>query len=225
MVFLGVETFVEFVSDAELSAWMTKRMPLDCRVLRIKTRHGARCRSWQELCEDIAKQAFAGFPLTGPRTTPFCVEYLNRQPGGAADRHQLWAQLAKVSPSDWGVAEHATILEAIKLAGSYDQMDVSNLASIEVLMRRAQTIEYCYQDRVRENQNTQHQKYGPRLTLEEQSAFMGVSRTDMCMIDPALLSHIKDHVKEDAELAKNLRLAREERTNANKNKKKNGETE
>ena len=68
-----------------------------------------------------------------------------------------------------------------------------------------------------ELQNNQHQRFGARLTLEEQAAFMGVSRTEVSMISPDLLTHLKGHVKEQAELAKNLRLAREERENTNMN--------
>ncbi|CAE8597430.1 unnamed protein product [Polarella glacialis] len=216
----GCETFIELVSDDGLKAWIEKRLPLDVRIQRIKIRHGARCREWREGCEELREETFTDYPLTGPRTSSWCMKYLNRQPGGAADRHALWRQGSKVSPSDWGVAEHETLLEAVKLAMSYDQLELANLACFEILFRRLQTIEYCYQDRSRELSNSQHQRFGPKLTLEEQSAFMGVTRNEMVMIDPQLLAHIKSHVKEDAELSKNLRLAREERAAALKHKGK-----
>ncbi|CAE8586488.1 unnamed protein product [Polarella glacialis] len=215
----GNETFIELVQDDNLNGWIDKRLPLDVRIQRIKVRHGARCCEWREAVEDLREETFADFPLSGPRTSGFCLRYLNRQPGGAADRRILWRQGSKVNPSDWGVSEHETLLEAVKLASSYDQLELTNLACFEIVFRRLQTIEYCYQDRSRELNNTQRQKWGPKLTLEEQSAFMGVTRNEMVMIDPQLLSHIKTHVKEDAELAKNLRLARDELAAAFKNKK------
>ena len=49
---------------------------------------------------------------------------------------------------------------------------------------------------------------------------MGVARAEVSMIAPELLTHLKEHVKEEAELSKNLRLAREERDKRIDNRKK-----
>jgi hypothetical protein len=195
----------------------------------LKLGHGARCRDWRDTMEDSNVQAFPDWPLKGPRTASWCIDYLNKQPGGPQDHHQLWKTQSKIQNSDWGISEHDTLMQILQHASSYDQLDVCNLASFEVLLRRAQTIEYCYIEKSREISNVGQGKFGPRLSFEEQTAFMGVVRSDMYMVAPALLSHIKDTVKEDAELSKNLRLAREERANANKagnkNKNKKGDDE
>ena len=56
-----------------------------------------------------------------------------------------------------------------------------------------------------------------RLTLEEQLAFTGVSRTHTTlMVAPALLEHVRTEVERDASLAKNLLKAREVREAAKK---------
>jgi hypothetical protein len=181
--------------DRDFEAWQNRRLPVDARVLRIKTRHGVRQREWLEMEEALSEHSFADCPGPGPRTVVHCAKFLNRQPGGAADRNAHWLTLAKLQPSDWGAMEHATFMEAVKLAASYDQLNLSNLACMETLLRRAQTIEYVYNERAMELQNNQHQRFGARLTLEEQAAFM-VSRTEVSMVSPDLLTHLKRHVKE-----------------------------
>ena len=123
----------------------------------------------------------------------------------------LFCNLAKLRPDDWGMSEHATLLEAIKVASSYDQLNVANLASFDVLFTLIQTIEYCYLDRAQESSKNSGQRFGPRLTLEEQSAFMGTTRSQLCRIAPSLISHLEEHVKEKSELARSFRLAREEK--------------
>ena len=228
VMFQGVEIFAEWVSDSQHANWVLKRFPLDSRILRIKTRHGSRARDWKDLTEDSVPKNFSVWPIPGPRSTPYCLKYLNVQQGGAADRAILFQNLAKLNASDWGMAEYSTLLEVVKIAGTYDQVNVANLASFEVIFRRLQTLEYCYSDRAEELSNNQHQRFGPRLTMEEQSAFMGLTRSQVCMVDPQLLSYIREHVKERADLSKCLRLAREEREGrqrGSKNKKKEKDEE
>ena len=47
----------------------------------------------------------------------------------------------------WGVTEHANIMKALKKLGEFDGVDPFNSAGIEVLLRRAQLIEYTYSER------------------------------------------------------------------------------
>ena len=211
ILYRGVELFVEFVPDGSETAFCERRAPLDVRIQRIKMRHGERFREFRDVANDSQLETFGDWPLEGPRTGQWCVEYLTRQGTGALEHHQLWRSQARLGAQDWGVQEHENLMHILKYAASYDQLDLVNLAAVELLLRRVQTIEYVYLDKVRDQAQAGGKGGGPRLTLEEQSAFAGVTRSDSCMICPKLLTHIKDKVKEDAELAKNLRLAREER--------------
>ena len=78
---------------------------------------------------------------------PDSARYLDRRGGGPLDHHQWWKANHALRADDWGVAEHETGLRAIELAGGYDGVDITNVASLEVLMRRVQLVEYAYSDR------------------------------------------------------------------------------
>jgi hypothetical protein len=43
------------------------------------------------------------------------------------------------------------MLKLIELAGSYDQLDLTNLAWAELCLRRIQTIEWVHHERVRDS--------------------------------------------------------------------------
>ena len=78
----------------------------------------------------------------------------------------------------------------------------------EALLRRAQTIEWVYHDKLRDEGSATKD----RLSPEEMHAFSGLDRTgDHLMVAPALLEHVKGIVEKDAAIMKNIRKAREER--------------
>eukprot|EP00973_Karenia_brevis_P037545 5180654-Karenia_brevis.AAC.1 len=62
----------------------------------------------------------------------------------------MFKNTAKLQSDQWGVGEHEQLMKYLELAGEYDQLDLSNCAVIEAILRRAQTIEWVYHDRVRE---------------------------------------------------------------------------
>ena len=61
----GIECFIEWVNDSQFGLWKEKRFPLDARILRIKTRHGARSRDWMQLVDDAKED---------PRLTGLCPD-------------------------------------------------------------------------------------------------------------------------------------------------------
>ena len=121
------------------------------------------------------------------------------------------------------MGEHENLCQMIELAGSYDQLDLTNLAFAEAIFRRIQTIEWVHHERVRDLEATA----GDRITVEELTAFSGASRTaDVLMVAPALLSHVRSVVETDVTIMKSVRRAREERElrrKSKKNPKKEGE--
>ncbi len=121
----------------------------------------------------------------------------------------MFRTTAKLQAESWGVGEHENIMKVIELAGQYDQLDLSNCAFAEALFRRAQTIEWTYNDRLRE---ADAQATKDRLSPEEFSAFSGFSKAgDLLMVAPTLLDHVKQQVEKDAAIMKNIRKTREER--------------
>ena len=123
----------------------------------------------------------------------------------------------------WSIAEHFQIMMVAKLAFQVDQLDAVNCAFMESLLRRAQTIEFGWAERIKEKEAKG--MGSSRLSLEEQSMFGGLARqASTLMICPTLIDFVRVEVEKEAKLQKALRMAREEREGdggkkANKGKK------
>ena len=117
----------------------------DARLLPVDTGAGGRVvKLWRGVAAAVMEAAFADFPVPGPRTVAWCVKYLNRKAVGPREHHKWWRTTNRLWPDMWGVTEHSDILVALEHAGCYDGLDVVNLGSFELLLRRAQLIEYTY---------------------------------------------------------------------------------
>ena len=214
---------IEFVPDDEYENWKSRKAPLDSRILRVKTTGSKRHRDWSDVLKDSAEVRMADWPLKGPRTAQWCVEFLAKQAGGAIDHHNLWRRTAWLGAQDFGVQEHEQILEVIKWGASFDQLDVCNSAAFEILFRRAQTIEFAHAERVRDHVPHQGSGGGAKssgsLTYEEQEAFAGTTRSSCVMVAPELLDFVKSDVAKSSELMKSIVKAREFREQLGKHKK------
>ena len=179
----------------------------DAQVLPIKMGVRGRNREWLAVVDDCEEEAFPDFPLPGPRTSSWCLHFLRRR-HTPVDHHLMFKQMARLNADAWGVQEHEQIMRLLELGGEYDQLDLSNCAWAEAALRRAQTIEWVYHEKLRE----QDYGGGERLSPEEASAFSGVSRAgDHMMVAPALLAHVRTVVETDVNIMKSVRKAREER--------------
>eukprot|EP00972_Heterocapsa_arctica_P057590 8496613-Heterocapsa_arctica.AAC.1 len=70
-------------------------------------------------------------------------------------------------------------MEAVRVAVTYDRVDITNLAAFEVLLRRAQTIEYAHMEKTRDQttgKGSAKGHGGGSLTVEEQDAFAGTTK-------------------------------------------------
>ena len=152
--------------------------------------------------------------LAGPRTSKWCVNYLAIENLGFEGHHERFRQVTKADASSWGIQEHFQVSVALRQALLVDQLDPYNLLSIEIQFRRLQTIEYSYSEKAKD---LEAKAVGGRLSLEEQTTFGGIARQySTLMICPQLLDHVKIETEKEANLAKNLRKAREEREAARK---------
>ncbi len=135
----------------------------------------------------------------------------------------LWRRAANLGVNDFGVQEHEALMEAMKQAVNYDQLNITNSAAMEVLMRRAQTIEYSHAERCREgfgqaSGGGSGGKHAGGLTYEEQEAFAGSTRSSVCMVSPKLLEYVKEDMSRSSELMKSILKAREYREQIQKKK-------
>ena len=179
----------------------------DARCLKVEYVGGRRHREFTTLAEDCGEEDFPDFPLTGPRTVSWCLTFLRRR-RHPTDHHALWKTVTRLSSDSWGVAEHENLAHLLTLSAEYDQLDLSNLAWAEAALRRMQTIEWVYHDKVRENE----QVAGDRISVEEMTAFSGTHKAgETVMICPSLLSHVRSQVESEVGIMKSVRKAREER--------------
>ena len=85
---------------------------------------------------------------------------------------------------------------------------------MEVVLQRAQTIDFAYREQVREPE--QMSGKGSRLTYEELAVFFGVTRSDVIALSPKRFDYVREEEERFSELAKNLRKARAERDSLRK---------
>lgn len=104
-------------------------------------------RIWRDVAKDVHEEPFDDWGVPGPRTTRWCVQFLNRRNGGPVDHHRWWMSNLGLQSDSWGVAEHENLMKIVDKMGRYDGLDLTNLASAEMAFRRLQLIEYFYSDK------------------------------------------------------------------------------
>ncbi len=220
----GMKIFVQCVDGGDLAGFLARNGRGDLRVLDYEMNAlGQPERSLKEVAR-CCKEVSVKWTLPGPRTSQWCINYLAVENLGFEGHHERLRQSCKVDTTAWGIQEHFQVSMALRQALLVDQLDGSNLLSIEVQFRRLQTIEFSYAEKAKDSES---RGLGGRLSLEEQVSFGGVTRQfATLMICPALLDHVKAETEKEAVLAKSLRKAREERDAARKagGGKKKGQT-
>jgi len=198
----------------------------DARLLGLDVLSGVRDKlQWRDVAGKVSEVDFKDWPIPGPRTAKWCVDFINRRGGGAIDHHRFWVSSNQLYPDMWGVQEHEAALKIMDLAGTYDGFDIPNSAGLEHLMRRAQLIEFTYSDRgpapPTGNRSGKGGKKGSSSAFDESNIFMGQHRTHGdVMICPELLDYVSKETEREASVMKQVRKAREEREMAAKNNKK-----
>lgn len=217
----GSSLFVECIDGGDRVAFLQRPSKCDPRIVvqEVDALGKADC-SLKEVAKKFV-EIDVDWNLTGPRTSRWCISYLIIEGLGLEGHHERFRSLCKIEASSWGVQEHFQLSMIAKHALQVDQLNGYNNLFLEVIFRRIQTIEYAYAEKAREQES---KATGGRLSLEEQQTFGGVTRqAGTLMVCPSLLDYVKSEVERDANLAKNLRKAREERELARRQGKKKGD--
>ena len=206
----------------------------DARVLAVKRGPGGnRMRSWRDVVEDVGETAFDDFPVEGPRTVRWCVEFIGRRQGGPMDHHRWWVQSYGLNEKDPAVAQHELTMKVLELMGTYDQLDLGNSAGLERLLRKAQLTEWHFEERRRAlvggaaggadggageaggGEGKKNKKWGQRYTVpssEEAALWTGATKDNQhVMVCPALLKYVSKEAESQVLELKATRKAREER--------------
>ena len=180
---------------------------LDARVLSLlQNGQGKRERSFRSAVGELQETAWPDWPVVGPRTLLWCCRHVLEHTIHPLEHHSRFKQLASLGHADPGAQEHELIMRVLEVAVSYDQLAVSELASFEILLRRAQMLELRHKEKI----------VGPGVggTVDEDShLYLGTGRTrGLIMIAPALEEHVAGELGKEAAAAKERRKLREERS-------------
>ena len=202
----------------------------DARLLGIISLNGVRSRRpWREVVASLSEVPFPDWGVEGPRTTLWCCRWIDRRGGGPLDHHRFFVMIHRLNKDSWGVTMHEFGLKALETLGSYDSLDLPNVAGIEALMREVQVVEYAYAKHDSfsgssaegadaaggKNKKGRGRGRGGAAGafgyLDEFTAFRGQRETGDAMVCPTLVEWVGKQVERDANILKQVRKAREER--------------
>ena len=190
---------------------------IDARVLPVvATAEGVRRRNFTDSARELTESEWLGWPLRGPRTAKWCVDFLGQEDRHPRARHTKWRHEAQLMNSDIGVADHELVMRTLELAIVFDQLNVSELCCFELLLRKAQVSEWRHRDRIC------GQGAGDDIA-DDEFLFLGTSETrGMLMVCPELSDHITAELHKEATVMKERRKLRDERRIAHNARESDG---
>lgn len=183
----------------------------DARTLAIsRDVDGLRFKEFRVAVQESKPTEFSDWPISGPRTVKYVLSQMLDHGGSAMGHHQAWRVACKLQPTDAPAMEHEAWSKVLQTLMTYDQVDVTNLAGGEMIVRALQRIE---------------EKHKFKLSAVDDAGegalFMGSSSGSRVgsIICPKLTEWIGSEMQKEALVAKERRKAREERALARKGDK------
>ena len=219
----GKMLFIKKVKRVEIEKYKGAEAVGDARLLGVSFQGIQRAeRQWRDVSKDVKEEKMEDWAIPGPRTSEWCVRFLNRRNGGPMDHHRWWIQNHSLKPDSWGVAEHDNLSKALDKLGRFDGLDLANLAGVELMFRRLQLIEYVCSEKGPGGGkgSSKGDKKTDAMSLVQQheaTIFAGAHKEfGDVMVAPLLLEYVAKEVESEAAVLKQVRKAREERAAANK---------
>ncbi|CAK0804921.1 unnamed protein product, partial [Prorocentrum cordatum] len=176
---------------------------------------GERERRFGETVNGLSETEVVGWPIQGPRTLLWCLSFMSTMAGTPTAWHQRWLTAMALADDDEYAKLHETLCRVLDLTVVYDQLQVAEMASFEVVARQLQLLE----ERVYESRSAPPTAAAPKAksgarsaatvtaaSMAETSYFLGagVSKANLC-ISPKLLECIADQMKAEAAISKERR--------------------
>ena len=180
----------------------------DARTLPIsRDEDGNRFKEFRQGMTECKQIEFADWPIGGPRTVKHVLMEMVNHGGSALGHHQAWRTACKFQPSDAPAVEHEAWSKVLQTLLTYDQLDVSNLAGAELVVRSIQRIEEKHKYKLQASDET-----------GEGALFMGAMGGARAgsVVSPKLTEWVGSELQKEAAVAKERRKAREERNLARK---------
>ena len=205
----------DFLSVGHVGTLVPASVPAaadDLRTLPVKYLPGGeRARVFSNAVGLCTESEFPDWAVEGPRTLKWLCNTAVKADLTFKRRHTWWKQSLGLSANDAGVEEHDMLSEVMEVGLAYDQLNVSNLLSFEILARRYQLWEEHYGELLKTRSAG---SAGPTsVDMDERGLFAGRTFSAAhAWVCPALHSWIADRVRDKAAVLKERRKAREERT-------------
>ena len=192
----------EAITDDAKDEWLKGKMrtEVDVRVLPlVLDSNGRRDLPLREALPKLRNDEQKDWPHEGPRGLQELLESVAGGPGNLVSYHLEWIRSSGVRDSTAQAHEHKHLCEALRLAVSLDQLDVSNLASMEHLARRLVQLETAVA------RNPVHPDYtGLSALADGPISSLGQART------PKFTMWVTERQKEQANIMRQQRLYAQE---------------
>ncbi|CAK8986803.1 Uncharacterized protein SCF082_LOCUS707, partial [Durusdinium trenchii] len=106
--------------------------------------HGDRYKRWRDVCKESYTPSFDQTPLEGPTTGLHLIKHAERHGGDPRLWMQLWCRSKHIETTDRTFHEMKVLVDALFFAGTFDQVNIPALMSMEVVCRRIQAIVDAY---------------------------------------------------------------------------------
>ena len=181
------------------------RVPVDdARTLAIRYgEDNVRHREFREAAALSAAVEFADWPVRGPRTAGWWIKTVAEVASTPMGQHARFISQFRLGADHPVALQHESYSRILQTLVSYDQVDVTNLAAGELIIRQLQLLEERQQ-----HASAAHDS----VASEEQGLFMGTAAgAGATIISPQLKLWISTEMARDASVLKERRKAREER--------------
>ena len=171
----------------------------DCRTLEVfRDGQGQRWREWREVCTSLSEPDFADWPVEDSRSACWLARHMLRHGNTPTGFTEIYLREKGIAPKDRAVFELRHLAEVLEYGGCYDQLNVSGLASFELIARRYQAIIAA------------HKTDAGRPNYDESKFYRGLG-SPLDAISPVLTASVTRRMRDEAEIEKQRHKAAEVR--------------
>lgn len=106
--------------------------------------HGERFKRWRDVVKESFTPVFPETPLEGPSTALHLIKHAERHGGDPRLWLQLWTRSKHIEQTDRAYHEMKVLCDALYYGGTFDQLNIPALMSMETICRRVQAIVDAY---------------------------------------------------------------------------------
>lgn len=166
----------------------------DVRTLEVKYgASGERQRSFKETISEMIQCDFEDYPFEIRTALPY-LKAISGVAESSFAQHLSWVAQSRIPEGDRAIYENEVLSRALDLAVTYDSLNVANLASFELLIRRKQLLAEA------------HAHAPGQPSYEGADHFLGTSyRPGGAIVIPELTKHVAERMHQESQVLKEKR--------------------